>query len=77
VSAEIIEYLGLRDESLVGVRADNRAHTVADLERGAQRSGGPNYGSEGWGFESLRAHSVHRACLLREQDGLAGLDASA
>ena len=43
--------------------ASDRAHTVGTPEQGAQRSGGPDYGSEGWGFESLRAHDLRKRNL--------------
>jgi hypothetical protein len=31
--------------------ADDEAHSVQVFKHDAQRSGGPNYGSEGWGFD--------------------------
>jgi hypothetical protein len=36
--------------------ADNNAHTAGFRKRDAHRPGRSDYGSEGWGFESSRAH---------------------
>jgi hypothetical protein len=36
--------------------ASDEAHSVGDAKHNAHRSGAANYGSEGWGFESSRAH---------------------
>src|SRR5919106_4934007 len=46
-------------------RASDGAHTVGTYMKHAHRSGWPDHGSEGWGFESLRAHNQQR-CLRHE-----------
>jgi hypothetical protein len=54
-----------RRSTAARVTADNRPHTVQVSKQHAHRSGGPNYGSEGWGFESLRAHDLRKPSFVQ------------
>jgi hypothetical protein len=48
---ELIVRLWVRAVKSKTRTADDEAHSVQVFKHDAQRSGGPNYGSEGWGFD--------------------------